>query len=309
MNPPFLSILIPTWNRPESLSCLVSEINKYDHDDIEIVVVDNNSSEQNWLQLVKITKLHSNVRLFRNVVNIGMTPNWNKTIEYARGEWLCFVCDDDMFIDGALKRFRTIIKSFREPCLILQASDATVEMEVLSAGIETTNKIPLPPASGQFWHSSITQALGGFDERIKYCPDAEFWLRIAYHYPVLKVKEYFVHPSQHDTNYMWEAFRSADFIEQVSLSIALCCKYLIASQPDYNENVQLKVNDGIWETMRTVLNNTFLKKGKMQNFQLYLTRFVVLSFKLGRKQTMVKTLLNLPLLRAKEIFRNVYKSR
>ena len=78
---PLISILIPTWNRPQSLVRLIERINLTKHDDIEIIIVDDHSEEENWLKLKNIASLHNNVRLFRNEQNIGLTPNWNKSIK------------------------------------------------------------------------------------------------------------------------------------------------------------------------------------------------------------------------------------
>lgn len=85
LNQPFISILIPTWNRPESLSVLVARINSFQFNDLEIIIVDNKSKEGNWLKLKNLAILNENMRLYQNASNIGMTPNWNKAIEYAKG--------------------------------------------------------------------------------------------------------------------------------------------------------------------------------------------------------------------------------
>lgn len=295
--PPLISILIPTWNRPQSLVRLIERINTTKHDDIEIVIVDNNSDEKNWLELVAIVPSYANVRLFRNKANIGMTPNWNKTIEYARGTWLGFICDDDIYKEDALLKIRSLIKDISTPCLILQNSVIEKNIEWLEKGMETVNKIALPPASGQFWHREITDKLGGFDKRIKYCPDAEFWLRIAYCYPVLRVRDMLVIPCQHDTNYMWEAFRSPDFLQQVALSIKISSQYTLGENCNNSIMLEYKINDGLWETLRTVLNNTFLQKNRMVNFNMYFVEFVKLSFKMNRKEKMLKALIRLIIFR------------
>ena len=294
---PLISILIPTWNRPQALFRLVEHINSTKHDDIEIVIVDNFSDEKNWLELKNITSLHNNVRLFRNEQNIGMTPNWNKAIEYAKGTWFGFICDDDMYKEGALARARTIIENITSPCLILQNSEIASDTEWLEKGVETVNKIALPPASGQFWHREITDKFGGFDKRIKYCPDDEFWLRMAYNYPVFRVKDMFVISYQHETNYMWVAFRSPDFLEQIALSIEIRSIYTLADNYHNSELLNYAINDGLWETLRTVINNTFLqKKIGMETFKKYFLEFVRLSFKMKRKRTKVAIIKLLTLL-------------
>jgi len=301
---PLISIVIPTWNRPDLVGKLVGWIIATDTcNDIEIVIVDNHSTEENWAQLQKLGSTNKCVRVYRNSKNIGMTPNWNKAIENARGQWIGFLCDDDIFRSGAISRIREFIETAQSPCLILQNSSINGESEWIQPGVDAANRVALPPASGQFWHRSITERLGGFDERVKYCPDAEFWLRLAYHYPVLLVRDYFVIPCQHNTNYMWEAFRSQDFLEQVTLSIRLSSQWLLGHEASNQKLVQSQIDDGIWETLRTVLNNTFLKPGKMKNFSYYFGEFVRYSFFLRRKGLMVKTVAMLPLLRAKELAR------
>jgi glycosyltransferase involved in cell wall biosynthesis len=305
---PLISIVIPTWNRPALVARLVGLINAADGgEDLEIVVVDNDSKQENWTQLQQVGSTHKNVRLYRNSVNIGMTPNWNKAIEHARGAWIGFMCDDDMFKPDSIARIREIIGSVTKPCLVLQNSGVVGESDWLEPGVLATNKMSLPPASGQFWHRELTDKLGRFDERIKYCPDAEFWLRLAYHYPVYRVRDYLVIPYQHDTNYMWEAFRSPDFLEQVELSITLSSQHTLGEKFSDTKLVRERVDDGLWETLRTVLNNTFLRHGKMKNFPLYFVEFIKVSIRMGRGGSMTKTLLSLPIKRAKELVRGFVK--
>lgn len=306
---PLISIVIPTWNRPALVARLVAAINAADdRNDLEIVVVDDDSEEKKWTQLQQVAASYKNVRLYRNPFNIGMTPNWNKAIEYARGEWVGFMCDDDMFKPDSIERIRTLIGAAHSPCLILQNSSIGSECEWIEPGVVAANRVALPPASGQFWHRKITEKLGPFDERVKYCPDAEFWLRLAYHYPVLLVRDYLVIPYQHDTNYMWEAFRGPDFLEQVALSIKLSSQWLLGKKSSDQKLVQHQIDDGIWETLRTVLNNTFLRRGNMKEFPKYFVEFIRYSFALNRKWLMAKTIFNLPVLRAKDLIRKIIRA-
>lgn len=301
-----ISIVIPTWNRPDFLRRLVQQISlENNQGDLEVVIVDDCSEQKNWELLQNIKDSFNHVRLYRNSRNIGMTRNWNKAVNLARGRWIGFMCDDDMFKPDSIKRIREYISFVSQPCLILQNGFVKSEYEWLESGIVAANRVALPPASGQFWHREITEQLGGYDERIKYCPDAEFWLRIAYNYPVLLIRDFLVIPCQHDTNYMWEIFRKPDFIEQVTLSLRLSSNWLLGESASDKSQVQYQIDDGIWETLRTVLNNTFLKPGKTKNFPAYFYDFVRYSILLNRKRSMLITIANLPVLRAKECLRPI----
>jgi len=307
LEPPIaISIVIPTWNRPNSLRLLVELISRENvTGDIEVVIVDDCSEEKNWKLLEDIRDFNKNVRLYRNSENIGMTRNWNKAVEYAKGQWIGFMCDDDMYKPDSIRRIRKYTSTVSKPSLILQNRSIGSEIEWIESGTVAAKRVALPPASGQFWHREITGKLGAFDERVKYCPDAEFWPRIAYHYPVLLVRDYLVIPYQHNTNYMWEIFRKPDFLEQVTLSIRLSSQWLLGERASDESLVQYQIDDGIWETLRTVLNNTFLKPGKMKNFLKYFYKFIQYSFLLNRKWVMVKTIVRLPILRIKEYLRPV----
>ena len=291
---PLISILIPTWNRPQGVINLIERINSAKNSDLEIVIVDDNSEEKNWLELKNVASRHKNVRLFRNTHNVGMTNNWNKTIEYAKGTWLGLIHDDDIYKEDALLRLRSYIDKMKAPCLIIQNFNIETPTEALAKGVETVNKMLLPPASGQFWHRDITDKLGGFDKRIKYCPDDEFWVRIGFHYPILKVKDFFVISYQHDKNYMWEIFRSPDFLDQVALSQKERLKYSLGERYKNPILLEYYIKDGIWETLRTLINNTFLtRQMKIDAFIMYLVKFIKLSFELKRKQRMLKIFLRL----------------
>ncbi len=303
-----ISVVIPTWNRPATLRRLVESINTNRANiEIEIVIVDDCSDEPSWKSLENIRDTNENVRLYRNTENLGMTRNWNKAIESARGEWIGLMCDDDIYKPDAIKIIDALISNVKKPCLILQNSFIPSATEWIEPGVEAANRVGLPPASGQFWHRQITEKLGGYDERIKYCPDAEFWLRLAYHYPVLLVKDYLVVTYQHDTNYMWEIFRKPDFIEQVTLSLRLSSQWLLGNKASDQISVKNYIDDGIWETLRTVLNNTFLNKGKMKNFLKYFLMFIKHSISLNREWLMIKTIAMLPLLRLKDYLRPAVK--
>ncbi|OKP01941.1 glycosyltransferase family 2 protein [Xenorhabdus eapokensis] len=98
---PEISIMIPTFNRPELLDeAIQSAINqKVDFNiSFEVVVVDNCSNPEYTNDIDRVVKKYipGNIRLFRNKKNIGMYGNWNRCIELARGRFLSILNDDDI---------------------------------------------------------------------------------------------------------------------------------------------------------------------------------------------------------------------
>lgn len=268
-----LSILIPTFNRVESVIAVVESITSKHLDKIEIIIVDNCSDKPLYIELEKGLSIYKNVKLYRNKDNIGMVKNFNKCIEYASGEWLSLICSDDLYTKNAIDRIITLIQTIKYPTLIIQDPTIIGEYERSPSGAETVKKLRLPIASGNVWHRDITDKLGGFDERIKYSPDAEFWPRIAYNYPVLKMKEHTAIYINTNSNYGLQTWMQKDFLEQVELLTRINLNYYGGMKETEKKNV---IDQGINQTIITILYNTIFSKEKwpifVKYFKFFLTR-------------------------------------
>ena len=104
----FFSIAIPVYNRKQYVKDAIDSIVSQQFDDYELIIVDNNSSDGTWDYLCSLT--HPRVKIFRNIVNIGMVPNWVKCIEYAKGTWFKFLMSDDILSEGCLLNQYLLIK-------------------------------------------------------------------------------------------------------------------------------------------------------------------------------------------------------
>ena len=96
---PRISIMIPTYNRPELLKeAIDSALNQKTDVPFEVVVVDNGTEQivSNKLDELVSSYRESNLRLFRNSSNIGMFGNWNRCITLARGCYITILNDDDI---------------------------------------------------------------------------------------------------------------------------------------------------------------------------------------------------------------------
>lgn len=262
-----LSIIIPNYNQDTTVLRAVQSTEIYDQDDIEIIVVDDHSSLSIYNNLQELLTPFRNVKLVRNEVNLGLVQNWNKCIQLATGEWLGLMCCDDEYHVGALKSIYNRIKSLTEPLLIIQDRSISPDIEYCANGVQTARRLKLPLVSGNFWHREITDKLGGFDERLKYSPDAEFWFRIALNYPVLKIEARIAIYHQHEHNYMWETWGKPDFIQQIRLLSSITIPYC---RPEATESEIKKMTDeGVHQTLLTILHCTIGKKNRNDIFSKY----------------------------------------
>lgn len=91
---PSVSIILPTFNRANSLSEAVDAILSQSYTDFELIIVNDGSSDNTTEILEQIASKDSRVRAISKI-NGGLSSARNKGIEEARGEYTIFIDDDD----------------------------------------------------------------------------------------------------------------------------------------------------------------------------------------------------------------------
>ena len=130
---PRVSVCIPTHNRCHLLEQAVESVLAQSFQDFELIISDNASSDET-LRTCEGFLRDPRVRYHRNAANIGSWGNVRKLIhEYARGEFLALLPDDDRYADrDALATLSAIL-----------ADDGTVAFA--SGGVHVINKITNMP--------------------------------------------------------------------------------------------------------------------------------------------------------------------
>ena len=92
---PKVSIIVPVYNEEEYVStCLISLINQT-LDDIEIILIDDNSTDNSLNILLDYAKKYPNIKVYHNEKNIGQGASRNRGLSLATGEYIGFVDSDD----------------------------------------------------------------------------------------------------------------------------------------------------------------------------------------------------------------------
>ena len=116
MQKPLLSICIPTFNRAELLSYSLTQILKVILNfqvEIEIIVSDNNSTDNTKEIVADLKNNHPNLIYFKNTENIGFNYNILKIIDhYANGEFCWIIGDDDFIYNHSISKLLKILKGF-----------------------------------------------------------------------------------------------------------------------------------------------------------------------------------------------------
>ena len=91
-----VSILIPVYNRDKFIEETINSALSQTYQNIEIIIVDNNSTDNTWRIIKKYTKKDNRIKAFKNDTNIGPVRNWKKCTDKADGEFGKILWSDDL---------------------------------------------------------------------------------------------------------------------------------------------------------------------------------------------------------------------
>jgi len=219
---PLVSICIPVYNGEKYLkACLESALGQtYAH--IEILVVDDRSTDSSVAIVTDYCKRDSRIRLFQNECNLGLVENWNNSVSLAQGEWIKFLFQDDLMEPDCIKKMTDAITpdSSMIVCkrnFIFDSCPSGLEEHFLEIvrryNMDTMfpNQTGISPAqaTNAFLENSIInfvgeptavmlkrtvfERFGMFNTHlIQYC-DLEYWIRVASNTGLIYVPEMLVH--------------------------------------------------------------------------------------------------------------------
>lgn len=109
---PLLTIAIPTYNRLEKLKIALKKLLDYTkgHDEIEIFVSDNASTDGTAEYVKDVQKENSNLKYYRNTANLGLDGNFLNCFRKARGKYLWMLSDDDSLMENAVETVLHVIE-------------------------------------------------------------------------------------------------------------------------------------------------------------------------------------------------------
>lgn len=89
-----ISVIVPVYNAESYLSQCIESILKQDYNDIEVLLVDDGSSDNSAQICEEYRSRYSKIKVFLQK-NSGVSSARNKGIQYARGDYIVFVDADD----------------------------------------------------------------------------------------------------------------------------------------------------------------------------------------------------------------------
>lgn len=103
-----VSVIIPTYNRYDFLIDSVNSVIKQSYPNIEIIIVNDCSTDIRYKKLDDLYLHNSNIKIIHLPINMRQKHNVsaaqgltkNEGLKIAKGQWIAFLDDDDLWIDS-----------------------------------------------------------------------------------------------------------------------------------------------------------------------------------------------------------------
>lgn len=93
---PLVSVVIPAFNAGTYINEAIESILKQSYKNLELIIVDDCSTDDTWSIIQKIKKKHNRIRAFRNKSNRKLSHTLNKGIRESRGAYIARMDADDI---------------------------------------------------------------------------------------------------------------------------------------------------------------------------------------------------------------------
>lgn len=232
MATPLISVIVPTRNRRALLERTLAAVLGQrlglpgDEGALEVIVVDEASDDATPAFLADISSRDPRVRVVRHDVAQGVARARNAGLARARGRWVAFCDDDDLWAPGKVAaqlraldlapkaRWSAVGSVTIDPALRILIVEIVPRVAATSGGGDVCrpllyhNAIP-GGGSGVVADTELVRSLGGFDPALSVLADWDMWIRLALASPLAAVDAPLMAYQWHDGG-MSRAFATID---------------------------------------------------------------------------------------------------
>jgi glycosyltransferase involved in cell wall biosynthesis len=190
---PKISVCIPVRNGGAFLPLAVDSVLRQSFADMELIIVDNCSTDGSAEWLERKSAQVGTIRFSRNATDIGLARNFNACLASATGEYVKFLCADDLLLPGSLQRMADALDADPSATLAVGArrliddKGATIAVQRYAGrnrhipGEQAVNRCLFgknyigEPSAVMFRRCAATR---GFSEAFPHLIDLEMWFHL-----------------------------------------------------------------------------------------------------------------------------------
>jgi len=203
---PLVSVIVPAYNAEAYVEQTLKSLLDQTYPNLEIIVVDDGSTDGTAQRVEAMAREHSRIRLVRQP-NRGVAAARNRAIEESRGEFIAPVDADDIWFPGAVTKLVDCLRNAESQVGVAYGWSVIIDENGLLDGRFRCSKIEgkvlgtlichnfLGNASATMIRRECFEKVGGYDESFhangaQGCEDWDLYLRIAQEYQFKAVPKF-----------------------------------------------------------------------------------------------------------------------
>lgn len=186
-----VTVYIPTFNRVELLERVVNSVLRQTYENIEVIIVDDASTDDTHNYLELISRKDNRVKYFIKQERSGACISRNIAIQNATGKYITGLDDDDYFLDTRIEDF---VRQWEKIDINKTAFLYGLFLTKETNGIKYPNKLKSKlikkviyaddlkianyPGNQIFTETVTLRSVNGFDSKMPAWQDLDTWYRI-----------------------------------------------------------------------------------------------------------------------------------
>ena len=231
---PFISVIIPTYNRAKELKRAVESVLNQDYTNFDLWIIDDGSTDETskliehfQISLSKEVKDFKPIIHYIKTANQGVSAARNVGIKHSKSDWCAFLDSDDEWLKDKLSR--QVEFSLDNPEIrIVHGEEIWVrrgkrvnqkKIHQKSGGriFQRCLKLCLISPSAVMIERGLLEEMNGFDENFVVCEDYDLWLKITSKYEVGYIKEPLITKYGGHDDQLSHKFKAMDYFRVKSI--------------------------------------------------------------------------------------------
>jgi teichuronic acid biosynthesis glycosyltransferase TuaG len=186
---PLISIIIPCYNGEDFIQDSIGSVISQSHKNWELIVVDDGSKDRSR-EVIKEYINDKRIKLIENERNMGISKTKNKGLLMAKGEYIAFLDQDDIWMREKLEWQLGLFENddIGVACCGMIFTDENMKSKGIFNGFDDVDQqeliknlylTPINSSSLMMIKRECLSQVGSFSEDLKGWDDYEFLMRVA----------------------------------------------------------------------------------------------------------------------------------
>jgi len=196
---PLVSIIIPTFNRPEDLCNAIYSVLNQTYKNFEIIIINDNGCDVS--KIIKTFK-DGRIKYYQHVTNKGLAATRNTGINQSKGKYIAYLDDDDEYYPNHIETLVRLLESSQSKIAYTDADKCIYELKngniyLKKKFVEHSEDFDQTrllfqnyiPVLCLMHEKSCLNEVGLFDETMRVHEDWDLWIRLTYQHNFEHIKK------------------------------------------------------------------------------------------------------------------------